>query len=166
MAVCVFSKDEINDKGYPVCLRCKFPSPVKSIKVTRKCVPRMPSNFKKGKDYLRERDEWRKSGRPVRKKSEISKLYSICTRWEHFQKHRIKIDLGSCKLCGCWLKPKAIWLNKLAWGTTKCPDVPPKWTEASSDEIDSVIPPEEVKEIDQSCCGKVPAKKKKGNKDG
>ena len=80
----------------------------------------------KSKRYLHERDIWQKAGKPVRSDEEIFRIFTeVCSKCEHFNKKSEK--LGSCKVCGCYLKPKGLSFNKIAWATTTCPASQPKW---------------------------------------
>lgn len=104
------------------------------------------------KRYLYERDLWIKAGKPLRGDEEIKRIFTEhCLPCEHFNKKSEK--LGVCGLCGCRLKPKGVNLNKLAWSTTKCAALPPKWTsdisnidEEKQEEIQQVIQQEIKKE--------------------
>ena len=71
--------------------------------------------------YALERAIWVKAGKPYRSESEINAIFTdICEPCESFQR---KSDIrGICALCGCRLRNKGKYLNKIAWGTTKCPD--------------------------------------------
>jgi len=63
------------------------------------------------------------AGRPLRTEEEIAEIYDEqCSPCEYF-------DNDSCGLCGCHVRREGTTLNKLAWGTEKCPDDPPKWVE-------------------------------------
>jgi len=88
---------------------------------------KLPSDIiSKTKRYFTERDKWQKAGKPVRSDKEIFRIFTeICSKCEHFNKKSEK--LGSCKVCGCYLKPKGLSFNKIAWATTTCPASQPKW---------------------------------------
>jgi len=88
---------------------------------------KLPLDFiSKSRRYLTERDKWYKAGKPIRSDKEIFRIFTeICSKCEHFNKKSEK--LGSCKVCGCYLKPKGLSFNKIAWATTTCPASQPKW---------------------------------------
>jgi len=77
---------------------------------------------------MQERAKWKKFGKPTRSEEEIGLLFDICAACPHFQKQ--SETTGDCGICGCHLKKTGTFLNKLAWGTTRCP-LPenPKWVE-------------------------------------
>lgn len=83
--------------------------------------------FSKSKRYLNERQVWAKAGKPFRSDEETEQIFSqLCKSCEYFDKKNE--NLGRCKICGCFLKPKGKNFNKIAWATTSCPHDPPKWT--------------------------------------
>ena len=75
--------------------------------------------------YLHEREIWKKAGKPYRSDEEIERIFKVCEECEHFNKK--SEQLGSCNICGCYLKSQSKSFNKIAWSTTFCPAVPPKW---------------------------------------
>ncbi len=102
----------------------------------------------KARKYLEERKKWTEAGRPLRKPEEIKSLYhDHCEPCEHREKN-------TCGICGCYVKPEGVFFNKLAWGSTVCPDDPPRWGEStdtrlpSEEETKALI--EEEKEEDTS----------------
>lgn len=77
--------------------------------------------------YLKERAKWNKFGKPLRKPQKVETLFSICQQCPQFKKY--SDEKGECSVCGCGLKKQGKFLNKLAWGTTRCPLPEPKWVE-------------------------------------
>ena len=62
-----------------------------------------------------ERKRWIQSGRLLRTDERIEEIYDeYCAPCEHFNK-------DTCGVCGCRIKRKGTFLNKLAWATTECP---------------------------------------------
>ena len=61
------------------------------------------------------------SGFPKSTQSEIEHRYFICLACEKFDQKR-----SECKICGCAISKKKIFLNKLAWADQTCPIN--KWT--------------------------------------
>ena len=103
----------------------------------------------KGKRYLNERDIWKKAGKPVRSDEEIFRIFTeVCSQCEHFNPRSEK--LGNCRLCGCFLKPKGLSFNKIAWSTTYCPANPPKWTAEVVVEKSEVEKSEEEVKLEQA----------------
>jgi hypothetical protein len=98
----------------------------------------MPTNNRKRKgavmgkisQYIEERAKWTKFGKPLRKEEQIAALFEICDKCPMFQRHNK--DQGTCAECGCHIKRTGHFLNKLAWGTTRCPLPEPKWIESDS----------------------------------
>ncbi len=78
--------------------------------------------------YLKERSKWKKFGKPLRKQEEMDELFSICLKCINFKKESDTV--GLCGVCGCGIKKEGTWLNKIAWGTTRCPLPDPKWKES------------------------------------
>ena len=56
------------------------------------------------------------SGFPKSTQSEINERWSICISCEYIDKEK-----SQCKLCGCNLNTKKIFMNKLAWADQECP---------------------------------------------
>jgi hypothetical protein len=56
------------------------------------------------------------SGSPKSSKEEINYRYQICIRCDQFDKIK-----SQCNLCGCLIKNKKVFLNKLAWADQECP---------------------------------------------
>lgn len=80
------------------------------------------------KQYEKEKKKWKKAGKPMRTKEEMERIYSICSKCPLFQKDEGWVPgYDKCGVCQCNLHPTAKKLNKIAWGTTHCPDNPPKW---------------------------------------
>ncbi len=52
-------------------------------------------------------------GSPKRTDEEIEKLYEICRQCGRFTK-------DACRLCGCRVTRKKVYLNKLAWADQHC----------------------------------------------
>ena len=78
--------------------------------------------------YLKERVKWKKFDKPIRTQREIDELFIICNDCENYQK--VDEVHGSCSICKCGIKKTGAFLNKLAWGTTRCPLEEPKWKES------------------------------------
>ena len=76
-------------------------------------------------EYEKERQKWIEAGKPLRSSEEIKQIHNICSKCVHFKPKNKK--KGTCTLCGCSIKKKGNLLNKAAWGTTECPDNPPRW---------------------------------------
>jgi len=77
--------------------------------------------------YFLERAKWIKFGKPYRNIEEKHRIFNICYLCDNFIKN--SEDDGSCSICGCGIKKNSNFLNKIAWGTTRCPLSEPKWTE-------------------------------------
>lgn len=60
------------------------------------------------------------AGLPKSSTREIYQRYEICKNCEHFNKIK-----SECKICGCNISTKKIFLNKLAWADQECPEK--KW---------------------------------------
>jgi len=79
-------------------------------------------------NYWAEHKIWKDAGEPIRDLDTMAEIHSICSTCPLFEK-----DAGwlpgydRCGKCHCNLHPTSKTLNKIAWGTTKCPDTPPKW---------------------------------------
>lgn len=70
--------------------------------------------------------KWTLYGQPVRTQEKIDELYQICNRCPNYDEYAPEAGFGTCRICGCNIN-KGRSLNKLAWGTTHCPDKPPRW---------------------------------------
>lgn len=71
-------------------------------------------------NYAREYAVWVGAGKPYRSDSDIGAIFTnICSPCEHFE--RKSESRGVCALCGCKLRNTGKYLNKIAWGTSKCP---------------------------------------------
>lgn len=80
----------------------------------------------KGKRYIEERATWKKAGKPVRSDESIEQIFTEqCVKCDFF--HKRSDTLGQCNICGCFLKPKGLSFNKIAWATAQCPLERPKW---------------------------------------
>jgi hypothetical protein len=111
--------------------------------------------FSLGKRYLNEKKIWQQAGQPLRTDEEIERIFrDVCASCEHVTKKKNK--LYQCRLCGCFLKPEGSTFNKIAWATTNCPAIPPKWTA----EIE--LPEEEKKELEQKMFQDQEEKQKNG----
>lgn len=64
---------------------------------------------------------WGMFGRPTRSVEEQHFIVAECSRCEH-------LDGNTCGICGCDVR---FGSAKLAWGTTRCPDSPPRWGEVA-----------------------------------
>jgi hypothetical protein len=56
------------------------------------------------------------SGSPKSSQKEIDERYKICLSCDRFNGMR-----EECMVCGCVIKNKRIFLNKLAWADQECP---------------------------------------------
>lgn len=56
------------------------------------------------------------SGSPKSSREEINYRYQICINCDQFD--NIK---SQCNVCGCLIKNKKVFLNKLAWADQECP---------------------------------------------
>lgn len=85
-------------------------------------------------DFLLAEAKWIKAGRPVREQGDIFFLHNICSQCPFFNKGGGWLPgYDSCNRCGCNIHPSSTTLNKLAMGTTSCPDDPPRWGESNID---------------------------------
>lgn len=74
---------------------------------------------------------WKAAGNPLRTDDRIAEIYDgKCVPCEHFRKAPL-VDKGQCNLCKCLISRTGVNLNKLAWATEACPDVPPRWNRDS-----------------------------------
>lgn len=81
------------------------------------------------KRYAEERKVWMKYGSKLRSTERIAEIFDTkCLPCNWFQAKKHSKGKGICGKCGCMLKRKGIYLNKIAWATTKCPLKNPKWT--------------------------------------
>jgi len=123
-----------------------------------------PSLAAQGVNYVRERREWKAAGKPMRPAKLIKYIYeNICKPCEHFDGEQSR-----CNVCGCFIKMEGEAWNKLAWATTRCPLVPPKWKNISQDDRPALKGPPKPKKNppatknkrqgDEECkgCGKKP----------
>ena len=60
------------------------------------------------------------SGQPLLGAEAIGRRLAICRVCPHYDRR------GACRLCGCACGGRRSWLDKLAFGTARCPDVPPR----------------------------------------
>jgi rRNA maturation endonuclease Nob1 len=56
------------------------------------------------------------NGMPKSTQEEINQRFAICEECSSFDK-----DNEECKICGCNINKKRIFMNKLAWKDTSCP---------------------------------------------
>lgn len=56
------------------------------------------------------------SGFPKTPNTELQNRYRICLSCEQFDK-----SASQCKICGCNLSNRSVFLNKLAWADQECP---------------------------------------------
>lgn len=77
--------------------------------------------------YLRELFQWWIAGKPIRSQEQVDKIFATCQACPMFSDY--KDQTGTCGICGCYIKKDTsdIKFNKASWGTTKCPDKPPRW---------------------------------------
>jgi hypothetical protein len=104
--------------------------------------------------YYQERKEWVAAGKPYRNEQEIKVIYETCEQCPHF-KELEEGQRGKCTLCGCFLAKGGRRINKIAWGTTRCPDNPPRWTETQNEEFNEVEIEGEKPHVDDPdlrCC--------------
>lgn len=83
--------------------------------ITRKCVG--PGVIKKTTNFTQSSFKYVKAGRPRRTDEEIDKILDICHNCPT-KRFNGKI----CTRCGCPINRERKWLNKLKWGTERCPD--------------------------------------------
>ena len=57
------------------------------------------------------------AGLPKSSQEEINRRFNICVACEKYDSIK-----SQCKICGCNLSNKKIFLNKLAWADQKCPE--------------------------------------------
>lgn len=82
---------------------------------------------------------WIRYGHKFRSKKNMERIYTICQVCPNFVKNGgYGKGYDSCGICGCNLHRSSRTLNKIAWKTTSCPDMPPKWvSEINSDGSES-----------------------------
>lgn len=56
------------------------------------------------------------SGSPKSTKEQINQRYLVCMGCDQFNRTK-----EQCNVCGCVIKNKKIFLNKLAWADQECP---------------------------------------------
>lgn len=56
------------------------------------------------------------SGSPKANRLEINNRYLVCIGCDKFNKIK-----SQCDVCGCLIKNKQVFLNKLAWADQECP---------------------------------------------
>lgn len=84
--------------------------------------------FKLVQQYEKEKRIWKKAGKPIRSKERMEEIYSICEKCPFFNKGQgMAPGMDQCDICKCNLNPSSETLNKIAWGTTHCPDDPSRW---------------------------------------
>ena len=74
------------------------------------------SIYKMVKSFAKEVKEFAKEGAPHVSAQEYQARLGVCRACPHF-----KDDIERCGLCGCLVEHKA------KWGTSSCPDDPPRW---------------------------------------
>jgi hypothetical protein len=94
-----------------------------------------PSFVVKVWDFRKARARWKAAGKPKRSPERIAELFAICESCPMF-------NGNGCRLCGCRLKSKGAFLNKLAWSTESCPAEPPKWTAEAENRTPEATPNE------------------------
>ena len=67
-------------------------------------------------NFIKEGTKYAKHGMPNVSPDEYTRRLKICYECEHLREANT-----SCGLCGCGMEMKA------KWGTSTCPDTPPKW---------------------------------------
>jgi len=78
--------------------------------------------------FYNEALKWVNAGRPIRSAEEMSRIHEICKQCPFFTTNGGFIPgYDKCQLCGCNLHSSHTTLNKIAWGTTECPDKPSRW---------------------------------------
>jgi len=84
--------------------------------------------FKLVQQYEKEKRIWKKARKPIRSKERMEEIYSICEKCPFFNKGQGMVPgMDQCDICKCNLNPSSETLNKIAWGTTHCPDDPSRW---------------------------------------
>jgi len=81
-------------------------------------------------EYFKERNKWSKFGKPLRTQEQMDELFTICNNCPEYKKY--SDSHGQCSICGCHIKKEGTFLNKIAWSTTRCPLVQPKWVETET----------------------------------
>lgn len=85
----------------------------------------------KAYQFLKEKKKWEDAGSPIRTAEEIEAIHKICSECPLFKLGGGWIPgYDRCGKCGCNLHPSHHIFNKIAWGTTRCPDDPPRWIES------------------------------------
>ena len=87
--------------------------------------------------FTKETIKWIAAGKPYRSKANIEALYQICRKCSEFRKHK-RGNTSSCNICGCRISSERQFMNKLAWSTTECPAIPPRWTAETSVSEESI----------------------------
>ena len=118
-----------------------------TIGVKKNMSTTFPSFPQRVSNYLGSRKAWVAAGKPMRKPETIKFIYNTyCKPCEHY-----KSTGYACDICGCYINENNDW-NKIAWATTKCPDIPPKWIEEDGlkgeviirEEYNEIPPPEAI----------------------
>ena len=85
-------------------------------------------------EYLKERVKWKKFGSPTRTEEQMDEIFAICNECPMYKK--FNETSGECGVCGCGIKKYGSklyrFLNKIFWGTTRCPLPEPKWVESET----------------------------------
>lgn len=70
---------------------------------------------KKALNYSTALKKWVAAGRPTREKKEVTRIHSICTKCDWY-------DKGNCKGCGCKVSQSNVAvMNKIKMATEHCP---------------------------------------------
>lgn len=78
--------------------------------------------------YAEEKRIWKEAGKPMRSPERMQEIYDICSECPLFLKGKGWLPgYDKCENCQCNLHPSTHTMNKIAWGTTHCPEKPPKW---------------------------------------
>lgn len=151
--------------------KCEFPNPYKGSScincgwTLHKDYPTMPiiacyktkerAVSKMISQYLQERAKWTKAGKPLRTQEEMDKLFTICNSCPQYKKY--SDHDGQCSVCGCNIKKEGTFLNKIAWGTTRCPLPEPKWVESTEELAKEIeITPEDLSQAQAEHAEEVP----------
>lgn len=89
--------------------------------------------------FIKEWYRWVKYGHKYRSQKNMKQIYTVCQICPHFVKAGGWLPgYDKCDICGCNLHRSKRAVNKIAWKTTSCPDMPPRWlAEINSDGADA-----------------------------
>lgn len=117
--------------GYERCVKCGYlftPGEPRKRECTNPDSTRqladLPSYVAMASKFIRAYAQWRAKGQPVVQLPVIVNNFRECSSCQHYN------DLsGQCSVCGCYvnLLHNGQGMNKLEWGTEKCPLTEPKW---------------------------------------